>query len=56
MSEYDDKLAASRAAWLAFCEAVDRFRDSGGDDDDVSEIADLWSAYVLARGELGGEY
>ena len=56
MSTYAEKLAASKAAWLAFCTAVDKYKDLALSDERTDEIADLWEAYILARAELGGEY
>jgi len=61
MSTYDELLAASKAAWDAYFNALDELRENGWTDvaDQETKYAALvvlWEAYVDARAALGGAY
>ena len=61
MPTYDELLAASKAAWLAYAEALDDLKEDGwGDETDqttkVAALLVLYKAYVSARADLGGSY
>jgi len=61
MSTYAEKLAASRAAWLAYLTKLDEYKEIGWSDDTsqdalIDAVDTLWEAYKTARADLGGAY
>ena len=61
MPTYDELLAASQAAWLAYMEKIDDMRENGwGDETDkeakYAELDALYVVYKAARLALDGAY